>query len=155
MLLPEELCFVHRERNAKDVYNCVLNYLYGILYAKAKNTAYKCRLDPYIGIMHVDAYNKPTFVYDFIESQRIICEELAFRLCSTDKIGLHSVFSEENGLRFTEEAKQLIISEFYATMNELCYFKKKSMTRERKMYLEMLEVAQKIGKGQEDVLVAV
>ena len=67
------------------------------------------------------------------------------------------VFSiRENDIKkFTEEAKQIIISEFYAIMNEQCYFKKKSMTRERKMYLEMLEVAKKIGRMNEDVLAIV
>jgi len=67
--LPEEIKFERRQREAGDIYNCSLNYLYGILYAKIKRICFKSRLDPYIGIMHTDVYNKPTFVFDLIEAQ--------------------------------------------------------------------------------------
>lgn len=153
-LLPENMKFSQRMRNADDIYNCVLNYLYGILYAKVKKAAYQCRLDPYIGIMHVDSYNKPTFVYDFIEGQRIICEELAFELCTKKKIGWKDVSKEENGLRFSDDARKLIVSLFYNKLKENCYYKKKQVTIERRLYLEMLETAQRIGEI-EDVLAAV
>lgn len=154
-LLPEEMQFTKHQRNADDIYNSVLNYLYGILYAKIKKMAYKCRLDPYIGIMHVDSYNKPTFVYDFIEGQRIVCEELAFGICSHSEITWDDVEERTpQGLRFSEAAKKRLISEFYTALNETCYFKKKQVTVERRMYSEMLEVAQKIGGLDTEMLAA-
>lgn len=154
-LLPEGYQFSQRARNADDIYNCVLNYLYGILYAKIKKITYKCRLDPYIGIMHVDTYNKPTFVYDFIEGQRILCEELAFQICNNRQIGWKDMKREEKGLRFTEEARKLLISKFYSCLRENCYYRKKQVTVEKRIYLEMLEVAQKIGGMDDHVLAAV
>lgn len=155
-LLPDEYQFAQRTRNSEDVYNCVLNYLYGILYAKVKNMAYKCRLDPYIGIMHVDSYNKPTFVFDFIEGQRIICEDLAFEICKNGLIHEKDMeICEAGGLRFTEEQRKLLSSLFYSKLNEQCYYKKKQVTIEKCIYLEMLDVAQKIGEVKVDALAAV
>lgn len=155
-LMPDGLKFTQRCRNAGDVYNCVLNYLYGIMYAKIKKLVYKCRLDPYIGIMHVDSYNKPTFVFDFIETQRIICEELAYELCCRKKINNQDVErKEDGGLLISNEARKRIASCFYDKMDELCYYKKKRVTQERRMYLELLEVAQRIGEVGEHVLAAV
>lgn len=155
-LLPEYMKFSQRMRNAHDIYNCVLNYLYGILYAKIKKLTYQCRLDPYIGIMHVDSYNKPTFVYDFIESQRIIGEEIAYQICVKQLIKPEDMFEDEQGrYTFSEKARKLIISKFYDKMKEEVFFKKKKVTRERRMYLELLEVAKRIGEMNHDVLAAV
>ncbi len=155
-LFPEGMKFDKRKRNADDIYNAVLNYLYGILYAKVKKMAYKCRLDPYIGIMHADSYNKPTFVYDFIEGQRIICEELAFEICNTGKITWKDIDNTTSqGIRFSEESRKMLISEFYRRMSEKCYYKKKQVTVERRIYLELLDVAQRIGRMDTDVLAAV
>lgn len=154
-LLPDSLKFSQRTRNADDVYNCVLNYLYGIMYAKIKKITYKCRLDPYIGIMHVDSYNKPTFVFDFIEGQRIFCEEIAFEICSKQLITRDDMNDTDKGFRFTEQARQIIVSKFYDKLKEECYYKKKQVTIERKIYLEMLEIAQRIGDIKENVLDAV
>ena len=151
-LLPAELKFERRERNAQDVYNCALNYLYGILYAKIKKMMYKCRLDPYIGIMHTDTYNKPTFVYDFIESQRIICEEIAYRICYTGQIGKESILFDLGNASFTEEARKILICEFYGAMNEKCFYKKKAVTQERRIYLELKNLAKQIGEEEENVL---
>ncbi|MCD7885969.1 MAG: CRISPR-associated endonuclease Cas1 [Lachnospiraceae bacterium] len=154
-LLADDMKFDGRRRNASDIYNSVLNYLYGILYSKIKRMTYKCRLDPYIGIMHTDSYNKPTFVFDYIEGQRIICEELAFEICSDRKITWEDVCETDGRLCFSESARKLLISEFYEKMNEKCYYRKKQVTVERRIYLEILDVAQRIGGMDTDVLAAV
>lgn len=145
LLLPDELQFTQRQRNACDLYNCTLNYLYGMLYAKIKNVAYKCRLDPYIGIMHVDSYNKPTFVYDFIESERIICEELAFEICKDKKLVMEDMEEIQPGVwRFKTEPKRVLIESFYAKLKEPCIYKRKTMRIEERISKRMLETALKI-----------
>ncbi len=154
-LLPNDMKFSYRRRDAHDVYNCVLNYLYGILYAKIKKMMYQCRLDPYIGIMHVDTYNKPTFVFDFIECQRIICEEIAYQICHDKLITIENMTADSSGrFLFEEDAKKLLISRFYSAFQEKVIFGKKRITQERKIYMELLQVAEKIG-GKEDVLAVV
>lgn len=153
-LLPEEMKFSRRTRMAEDVYNGVLNYLYGILYAKIKQICQKCRLDPYIGIMHVDSYNKPTFVFDFIETQRIICEEIAFEICSERMITRADTEHGES-VRFLPAAKQLLISKFYEKLNQPCTYRRKKVTIERRIYLQMGEAAKRIEEVGGDVLAAV
>ena len=155
-LLPDDMKFSCRMRKATDIYNCVLNYLYGILYAKIKKVTLKCRLDPYIGIMHVDSYNKPTFVFDFMESQRYICEELAFDLCCKKEVNWEHVDQmEEGNLCFDEDARKLMVSRLIERLNQDMVYKKKHVTRERSIYLEMMEVAKTIGEENEGILVAV
>ena len=154
-LLPEDMKFSKRMRNAEDVYNCALNYLYGIMYAKIKKMMYQCRLDPYIGIMHVDTYNKPTFVYDFIEGYRIICEEIAYEICAKQLIKRTDMEEVEGRLRFVGTAKNMLVSRFYARMNEKCTYRRKQISYEKKIYLELLDVAKRIGELKTDVLSAV
>lgn len=155
-MMPDGMKFSQRQRNAQDIYNCSLNYLYGILYAKIKKMMYQCRLDPYIGVMHVDTYNKPTFVFDFIESQRIICEELAYRICHGRLIGWEDVNPDTGGrLLFTDEGKKILVSMFYSALREKVVFHNKRITKEKKMYMELLEVAERIGEKRQDVLAAV
>lgn len=155
-LMPDEMKFSQRMRNAKDVYNSVLNYLYGILYSKIKRMMIQCRLDPYIGIMHVDTYNKPTFVFDFIEGQRILCEELAYEICIQKKISSDDIKTEKNGSHyFIEKSRKLLISEFYQKLEETVSDKKKKVSREKKIYSELLEVAQQIGEIKYNGLIAI
>lgn len=66
--LPEEFQFEQRSQHpAMDVTNAFLNYGYGILYGKIEGALIKSGIDPYIGILHRDDYNRPVLVYDIIE----------------------------------------------------------------------------------------
>lgn len=155
-LLPEEMKFRQRKRQADDVYNCTLNYLYGVLYAKVKQLLYQCRLDPYIGVMHADQYNQPTFVFDAIEGFRIICERLAFDLCKSREIGKCNMKEQDDGtLLFDESARKCLTKAFYETMNEPVMYNGYKTVRERVMYLELLDVAKKIGEVDNDLLAVV
>ena len=155
-LLPEKMKFAQRMRNADDVYNCSLNYLYGILYAKIKHMMIQCRLDPYIGIMHADTYNEPTFVFDFIEGYRIICEELAYEICCHLMITREDMEKREDGRSyFSEKARKLLVSKFYEKLGETVFYKKNKVSQERKIYLELMEVAKQIGEMDYKGLVAI
>lgn len=152
-LLPEEIGFSARSRNAEDVYNNALNYLNGILYARLKHIVYQCRLDPYIGIMHMDAYNRPTFVFDLIEGQRYICEELAFRVCSERVVTAADMEEDSAGRkRFNKAGRQKLTASFCDTMQNKCCYKKKHVTQEKKIQLDILEIARQIAEEEIDVL---
>ncbi len=70
--IPEECRFSKRTQHpATDVANALLNYGYGILYGKIEGALIKAGIDPYIGVMHRDEYNRPVLVYDVIELYRI------------------------------------------------------------------------------------
>lgn len=70
--IPEESRFARRTQHpATDVANALLNYGYGILYGKIEGALIRAGIDPYIGVMHRDEYNRPVLVYDVIELYRI------------------------------------------------------------------------------------
>src|SRR5699024_8907539 len=71
-LLPEQFRFQARSRNpAQDEFNCLLNYAYGVLYGTVERACVLAGLDPYVGFIHTDHYNKVSLVFDLIECYRI------------------------------------------------------------------------------------
>jgi len=85
-LIPEQYRFEGRSsRPAKDAFNAMLNYGYGILYSKVERALIIAGLDPYIGLLHSDNYNKKSFVFDFIEPYRHIIDEPVFYIFSRHK----------------------------------------------------------------------
>ncbi len=74
-LLPSEYRFSGRSRQpAVDSFNAMLNYSYGVLYSLVERSCILAGLDPYIGLLHTDNYNKRSLVFDMIEPFRIIGE---------------------------------------------------------------------------------
>lgn len=70
-VLPEKYRFKKRSQHpALDAFNCLLNYAYGMLYGQCEGALIRAGLDPAVGIMHRDEYNRPVLVYDFIEQYR-------------------------------------------------------------------------------------
>ena len=79
--LPEQYRFATRSQHpATDVANAMLNYGYGILYGKVEGALIKAGVDPYIGVMHRDDYNRPVLVYDVIELYRAWVDFVVFGL---------------------------------------------------------------------------
>lgn len=79
--LPEELRFKERSQHpATDVTNAFLNYGYGLLYGKVEGSLIKAGIDPYIGVLHRDEYNRPVLVYDVIELYRIWIDYVVYTL---------------------------------------------------------------------------
>ena len=79
--IPEQYRFEARSQHpAIDPVNAMLNYGYGLLYSKVEGALIKAGIDPYIGIMHRDNYNRPVLVYDVIELYRIWVDYVVFRL---------------------------------------------------------------------------
>lgn len=70
--IPEEYKFAKRSQHpATDVANALFNYGYGMLYGKIEGALIKAGIDPYVGVMHRDDYNRPVLVYDVIELYRV------------------------------------------------------------------------------------
>lgn len=84
--LPEVLRFEERTQHpAKDIFNAFLNFGYGILYGKVEAALIKAGIDPYIGILHRDDYNKPALVFDVIEPFRVWIDYVVVNLlCQLD-----------------------------------------------------------------------
>jgi len=80
-IMPEQWKFKGRSRDpAHDAFNCLLNYGYGILYSQVERACIIAGLDPYIGFLHTDNYNKKSFVFDLIELFRIYVDRAVIGL---------------------------------------------------------------------------
>jgi CRISP-associated protein Cas1 len=74
-LVPEAYRFTGRSRQpATDGFNAMLNYGYGVLYSMVDRACICAGLDPFLGYLHTDNYNKPSLVFDIIEPFRILAE---------------------------------------------------------------------------------
>ncbi len=72
-VLPAELEFPGRTgRGARDPFNAMLNYGYGVLYGQVERALLLAGLDPYAGFLHADRPGKPSLVLDLIEEFRVV-----------------------------------------------------------------------------------
>ena len=80
-LVPEAYRFEGRSRQpAKDGFNAMLNYTYGVLYSLVEKACICAGLDPYVGLLHTDNYGKKSLVYDLIEPFRILGDRTSLLL---------------------------------------------------------------------------
>jgi len=87
LCVPERFRFKGRSRNpAKDEFNCLLNYAYGVLYGEVERACVLAGIDPYVGFIHTDHYAKTSMVFDVIEGYRIFAEETVLNLFSRKRI---------------------------------------------------------------------
>lgn len=117
-------------RPAKDVFNTVLNYGYGILYSLVETATFTAGLDPQIGILHAAEYNRPALVYDAIEPFRPWVDRLVCDLIFRNEITpTHVDNRPEGGLWLNKEGKKILIPTFYAMMHQATRFNGKSIKR--------------------------
>ena len=82
-IMPERFKFNGRSRSpAKDEFNCLLNYGYGVLYSLVEKGCIIAGLDPYVGFVHTDYYTKKSLVFDLIEMFRIFVDQTVVYLFS-------------------------------------------------------------------------
>lgn len=80
-LVPEAYRFEGRSRQpARDGANAMLNYAFGVLYSLVGRACICAGLDPFLGFLHTNNYNKPSLVFDLIEPFRILAERAAVLL---------------------------------------------------------------------------
>jgi CRISPR-associated protein Cas1 len=108
--LPEKYRFEQRSQHpALDVANAFLNYGYGVLYGKIEGSLIKAGIDPYIGILHRDEYNRPVLVYDVIELYRIWVDYVVFTLLAQNAISDECYSIREDGAYWMEPLGRRIL----------------------------------------------
>lgn len=130
-VLPKENQFQGRSsRPAKDPFNALLNYAYGVLYSKIEKALIIAGLDPYLGFLHRDDYNQLSFVFDFIEPYRIFADTVVFRLFSGKKVNKSHIDNITNGVTLNKEGKELLVNALNEYMdNDPIRHKNKNQTR--------------------------
>ncbi|MCR3907054.1 MAG: CRISPR-associated endonuclease Cas1 [Tenericutes bacterium] len=128
--LPKKWRFDGRSRRpAKDPFNCTLNYGYGVLYSVVERACILAGLDPYIGFLHTDDYNKKSFVFDVIEQYRGHVDETVLFLFTRKMMKDNCFDSVEGGYVLNDCGKKILMT----TLND--YFDKQVMYKRKKTKL--------------------
>lgn len=148
LFIPTNYRFAQRSQHpALDPVNALLNYGYGLLYGKIEGALIKSGIDPYIGIMHRDNYNRPVLVYDIIELYRIWVDYIVYTLVIQGVVTDEFYSKREDGSVWLEAlGRRVLIQSFNDYLNEVVEFKGVSRSRLFQITLYCQNLAQKLKK---------
>lgn len=140
--LPEQYTFERRSQHpAFDMFNSALNYAYGILYNKVESSLVQAGIDPYLGIMHRDEYNRPVFVFDLIEKYRVWADYVIINLCM-QQVLFSDFFDTENGVFYlNDHGKRIVVQTFNDYMEEIIRIKGVDRSRNQQILLYAHRIA--------------
>lgn len=111
--LPPEFQFAKRSRRpAEDLFNAVLNYLYGMLYSVVESGLFATGLDPHLGLLHADEYRKPVLAFDLIEPFRPWVDRLLIDECLIHTLENSYATANQYGLFLNKKGKAYVIPLF-------------------------------------------
>ena len=145
LLLPEKYRFEARSQHpATDVANALFNYGYGLLYGKIEGALIKAGIDPYVGVMHRDDYNRPVLVYDVIELYRVWVDYVVCSLLMQDVVTDEYYSVREDGSCWLEAlGRRVLIQSLNDYLNEIIMVKGVSRSRLTQLSLYAQDLAQK------------
>lgn len=143
--IPAQYRFENRSQHpATDVANALLNYGYGLLYGKIEGEMIKAGIDPYIGIMHRDDYNRPVLVYDVIELYRIWVDYVVYSLLAQNVVTDEYYSVKPDGSYWLEPlGRRVLIQSFNDYMDETVTIKGVTRSRHTSIKLYVQSLAQK------------
>lgn len=143
--IPAQYRFENRSQHpATDVANALLNYGYGLLYGKIEGEMIKAGIDPYIGIMHRDDYNRPVLVYDVIELYRIWVDYVVYSLLAQNVVTDEYYSVKPDGSYWLEPlGRRVLIQSLNDYMDETVTIKGVTRSRHTSMKLYVQSLAQK------------
>lgn len=135
-VLPEPYQFSKRtQRPAKDMFNALLNYSYGMLYGYVESALIKAGIDPFLGIMHRDEYNRPVLTYDVIEKYRTWADYVVCQLCKEELV-VPAFFDVKEGVYWLNQTgKRILITAMNDYLHEVVVLN--SLSRSRQVHIEL------------------
>lgn len=129
-LLPEKYRFKERSRRpAKDPFNACLNYCYGILYSLVEKACILAGLDPYVGFLHTDNYNKKSLVFDLIEPFRIYGEQTTVYLFTGKEIKDEYFDAQDESVSLNQKGKPVVVEAMNKHLDESVRYRRKNVKR--------------------------
>ncbi len=129
-LLPDKYEFKGRSRRpAKDPFNACLNYCYGILYSLVEKACILSGLDPYVGFLHTDNYNKKSLVFDLIEPFRIYAEQVAVHFFTGRKMKDDYFDAKEQAVSLNQAGKPVVVEAMNKHLDESVRYRRKNVKR--------------------------
>ena len=150
-IMPEKYRFAGRSRNpAKDEFNALLNYGYGVLYSLMEKGCIIAGLDPYLGFLHSDSYNKLSLVFDIIEMFRIYVDETVVYLFSRRMVKDEFFEPLEQGMGLSKDGKAALIEALNKTLEETILYRGRNVKTRNTIQMECHRIANGlIRPGQE------
>jgi len=146
-IMPDRFKFEGRSRSpAKDEFNTLLNYGYGVLYSLVEKACIIAGLDPYIGFLHTDNYNKKSLVFDLIEMFRIFAEETVVYLFSGRKVKVEYFDEVKGGFTLNKEGKAVLIEALNSTLDETMRYKGRNIQKRNIIQFECHSIANRLIK---------
>ncbi|MGM9740222.1 MAG: CRISPR-associated endonuclease Cas1 [Candidatus Cryptobacteroides sp.] len=144
-VIPETFRFTQRSQHpALDPANALLNYGYGLLYSRIEGALIKAGIDPYVGVMHRDNYNRPVLVYDVIELYRIWVDYVVYNLLMQNVVSEEFFSRKEDGSCWLEAlGRRILIQSFNDYLEEVVDVKGNSRSRGTQIQLYAQSLAQK------------
>lgn len=148
LFLPETYRFESRSQHpAMDVANAMLNYGYGLLYGRIEGALIKAGIDPYVGVMHRDDYNRPVLVYDVIELYRVWIDYVVFSLLCQNVITEEHYSVRGDGSYWLEPlGRRVLIQSVNDYLEEVIEEKGLQRSRATQIVLYAQNLAQKFKK---------
>lgn len=142
MVMPEKYRFAGRSRNpAKDEFNALLNYGYGILYSLVEKACIISGLDPYVGFLHTDSYNKMSLVFDIIEMFRIYIDEPVIYLFSRRMVKDEFFEPLEQGVGLSKDGKAALIEAVNKALEETIAYRGRNVKTRNTIQMECHRIA--------------
>ena len=144
-VLPQNLRFEQRTQHpAMDPANAMLNYGYGLLYSRIESALIKAGIDPYVGVMHRDNYNRPVLVYDVIEIYRIWVDYVVYNLLMQNIVDDNFFSVREDGSYWLESlGRRILIQSFNDYLDEVVENRGNARSRGTQIQLYAQSLAQK------------
>ncbi|MBI4697895.1 MAG: CRISPR-associated endonuclease Cas1 [Nitrospirae bacterium] len=150
-IMPDRFRFDGRSRNpAKDEFNALLNYAYGVLYSLVEKACIIAGLDPYIGFLHTDDYNKKSLVFDLIEMFRIFADEPVVYLFSGRKVKVEFFDEIKGGFTLNRDGKAVLIEALNSNLDEAVRYRGRNIQRRNIIQLECHSIANSLIKETKD-----
>lgn len=146
-ILPEKYGFEERSRQpARDEFNCLLNYGYGVLYSMIEKGCIIAGLDPYIGFMHTDNYNKKSLVFDLIEPFRTHVDRTIVKLFSKRQVKGEHFEKLHNGMMLEKAGKTVLIQALNETFEKPIKYRGRNVKVKNTVQLECHRIANNLIK---------
>ena len=151
-VMPERYKFAGRSRNpAKDEFNALLNYSYGVLYSMVEKGCILAGLDPYVGFLHTDSYNKKSLVFDIIEMFRIYADETVVHLFSRRMVKDEHFEPLEQGVGLSKAGKAALIGALNKKFDETVLYRGRNVKVRNTIQMECHRIANSLIRPGEEL----
>jgi len=141
-IMPERYRFAGRSRNpARDEFNALLNYGYGVLYSLMEKGCIIAGLDPYVGFLHTDSYNKKSLVFDIIEMFRVYIDETIVYLFTRRMVKDELFEPLKQGMGLSKDGKAVLIEAVNKTMEKPVLYRGRNVKTRNTIQMECHRIA--------------